>query len=94
MITELILSHLKLDMPTKTLNLLSSYIKEVYGIYEITCDDYPELISYMRHDKKNSTQDNINFTLLKDVGEPVINCTASEKEIIAALYIYRDLMGI
>lgn len=94
MITEVILSHLKLEMPTKTLNLLSSYIKEVYGIYEITCDDYPELISYMRHDKKNSTQDNINFTLLKDVGEPVINCTASEKEIIAALDIYRDLMGI
>lgn len=94
MIVEVILSHLKLEMPTKTLNLLSNYIKEVYGIYEITCDDYPELISYMRHDKKNATQDNINFTLLKEVGEPIINCTASEKEITAALDIYRDIMGI
>ncbi len=93
-VVETILSHLLVDMPTDTLNLLQKYVKDVYGIYEITCDDYPELISYMRHDKKNTSQDRINFTLLKAPGEIITDCTADEKQIGIALDLYRDMMGI
>jgi 3-dehydroquinate synthetase len=46
----------------------------------------------MSHDKKNASPDAINFTLLSEVGNPIINCIASQDEIKTALDIYRDLM--
>ena len=92
-VVETILSHLLAGFDTDCLNQLKNYVKEVYGFYAITCNDYPELIGYMRHDKKNLNQDNINFTLLKSPGDVVINCTADEKQIAAALDIYCDMMG-
>ena len=93
-VVEAILSHMQVGLSSNVLNVLKDYVREVYGVYEITCDDYPELISYMRHDKKNMSQDKINFTLIKSPGDVVINCTSDDKEISAALDIYRDMMGI
>lgn len=92
-VVETILSHVLAGFDSNSLNQLKDYVKEVYGFYAITCKDYPELIRYMRHDKKNLNQDNINFTLLKSPGDVVINCTADEKQIEAALDIYCDMMG-
>lgn len=93
-VVETVLSHLLAGFPTQTLYQLRDYVKKVYGTYHITCDDYPELVTYMRHDKKNLTQHAINFTLLHSPGDVVIDCTADEKQITAALDLYRDLMGI
>ena len=56
----------------------------------MTCDDYEALIDDMRQDKKNSSPDEINFTLLSDIGQPQINMTATPGQIGAALDIYRD----
>ena len=64
-------------------------IKEHYGRMPITCDDYPQLLALMHHDKKNTGHD-INFTLLGDVGDIRINQTASEDEIRDALDFYRE----
>ena len=60
-----------------------------YGRMPITCDDYPQLLALMHHDKKNTGHD-INFTLLGDVGDIRINQTASEDEIRDALDFYRE----
>lgn len=94
MVAELVLSNMKLKFPSDTLHTFAKYIKDTYGAYNITCNDYPELIAAMRQDKKNSKADAINFTLLEDVGVPRINNTATDEEIGAALDIYRDLMGL
>ena len=47
----------------------------------------------MTHDKKNEGEE-INFTLMRNVGDPALNYTANKEQIGATLDIYRDLMGI
>ena len=94
LITELVLSHMKLQFPSAHLHRLAAYIKNVYGAFDFTCDDYPRLISLMRHDKKNLSASEINFTLLREVGDVQIDCVIAEEDIKAALDITRDLLGI
>lgn len=93
-VVALILSHLKLGFPSDVLHKFAQYVRTNYNAFDFSCDDYPALIEFMRHDKKNTTQDNIAFTLLADVGDPHINCVVEPDEIKSALDIYRDLMGI
>ena len=66
-----------------------SFIRDNYGTFDITCDDYAELIRLMHHDKKNVGQ-HINFTLLSDVGGIQVNQTATEEEIKEALDFFRE----
>lgn len=94
LVVELVLSNMLYEFPSATLHQFADYVKTNYGAFPVTCDDYPELISIMRQDKKNATPDAINFTLLKDVGVPEINCVARPEQITAALDIYRDLMSL
>lgn len=94
LIVELVLSHMHLEFPSSELSRLSTYIYNNYGAFKISCDDYPALIEFMRHDKKNNSANEINFTMLKNIGDIHIDCIASEKDIKAALDIYRDLMHI
>lgn len=92
-VAELVISHMQQDFPSDILHKVAAYVRQNYGSFHITCDDYPALIAAMRQDKKNRTAGDINFTLLRTVGEPIINCTAASDQICAALDIYRDLMG-
>lgn len=94
LIVELVLSHMQLQFPSVELQRLATYIYENYGSFNITCDDYPTLLEYMRHDKKNNSTSSINFTLLHDVGDLKIDCIATEDEIKSALDIFRDLFHI
>lgn len=92
-VTELTLSCLSLGFPSEELHRFATYIYDTYGPYTFTCDDYPELIELMHHDKKNTSSE-INFTLLKDVGKIEIDCTCNEDDIKSALDIFRDLMHV
>ncbi|MCM1067425.1 MAG: 3-dehydroquinate synthase [Muribaculaceae bacterium] len=94
MVVSLVLSHLEAGFPSDTLHTFANYVRDNYGAYHITCDDYPALLEAMRCDKKNVMAGEINFTLLEDVGRPRIDCTVSAEKIKAALDIYRDLMGL
>lgn len=93
-VVALILSHIRLGFPSDILYTFSNYIRKNYGVFEFTCDDYPTLLSFMSHDKKNEKPDEIRFTLLADVGDPRINNVVSADDIRSALDIYRDMMGI
>ncbi len=92
LVVELILSHLTLGFPSEALHRIANYVYDKYDSYDICCDDYPLLIEAMQHDKKNTSVDRINFTLLREVGAPEIDHSVSPQQIEAALDIYRDLM--
>lgn len=94
LVTELVLSHMKLSFPSDVLHRFASYVKEVYGAFDFTCDDYPRLIALMRHDKKNLSAADINFTLLRNIGDVQIDCVIAEDDIKTAFDITRDLLGI
>lgn len=88
-VCELYLSALKTGFPTDVMHQTVAFIKEHYGKMEITCDDYPELLELMTHDKKNIGT-TINFTLLGGIGDIIINQTATKEEIQEALDFYRE----
>ena len=89
MVCELYLSSMKTGFPTDKMRQTVSFIREQYGRMDITCDDYPELIELMTHDKKN-TAGRINFTLLGGIGDIRINQTATQQEIEESLDFYRE----
>lgn len=89
LISELYMSARKTAFPTDRMHQTVRFIRENYGTFNITCDDYPTLIELMRHDKKN-TAGIINFTLLGNVGDIRINQTANEEEIKEALDFFRE----
>lgn len=94
LVVDLILSHLRLGFPADQTRLLAGYVKRVYGILPISCDDYPTLIRLMSHDKKNATAGAVNFTLLDAPGQVHIDCIIPGVEIEEALDLFRDMLGI
>lgn len=89
LVCELYLACLKTGFPTAVMRAVAGFVRDHYGHLPITCDDYPALISLMRHDKKNIAG-TINFTLLADVGDVRINQVASEEEIREMLDFFRE----
>lgn len=85
MAAELYLSMLKAGLSQQIVSTVGYFIKELYGKPTYTCKDYDSLLDLMRHDKKNERQGEINFTLLRTVGNYRINQTCSEEEIKEAL---------
>ena len=94
LVVELILSHLKLKFSSAELHRVADNVKAHYNAPDITCDDYDELLELMTHDKKNERNGEINFTLLRNIGDLRIDCIASTDDIKASLDIFRDLMHI
>lgn len=89
LIAELYLAVVKTGFPTDRMRQTVSFIRSCYGTLPITCDDYPELISLMRHDKKNRGNE-INVTLLGGIGDIRINQSVSEEEVREALDFLRE----
>ena len=89
LIGELYMSARKAGFPTERLHQTARFIRENYAQTEFTCNDYPTLLSLMRHDKKN-TSGVINFTLLHNIGDIRINQTATDEEICEALDFIRE----
>lgn len=89
LVCELYLSCVKCGFPTDVMRQVVGYIRDHYGTFTYSCDDYPALFRLMQHDKKNEG-DTINFTLLADVGNLRINQTATRQEIDEALDFLRD----
>lgn len=94
MVAALVLSRMKFDFSSEVMNSYVAYVRRHYGAFEISCADYPKLLGFMHHDKKNDRKDVINCTLLRSPGEVEINVPVSDDDMTAALDIYRDLLGL
>ena len=80
-----LIAELYLSVMRQTVN----FIREYYGTLPITCNDYPKLIEFMYHDKKNRGNE-INVTLLGDIGDIRINQSVSEDEVKESLDFVRE----
>lgn len=94
MIAELYLSHRLCNFPKDKLQETVRFIHSNYGYMSISCDDYNQLYEIMRHDKKNANSSAINFTLLSDIGEIIIDQVIDEELIYQSLDFYRDSVGL
>ncbi len=92
-LAESVVAVARKAMGSSYLYRIADVIKRNYPPVAVTCDDYPALMNYMRHDKK-SLRGEINLTMVRTPGEYEINCSADEKEVAAALDIFRDLLGV
>ena len=89
LIAELYLSTTQADFPTERMRQTVNFIRAYYGSLPITCNDYPELIELMHHDKKNRGNE-INVTLLGGIGDIHIDQTITEEDIKEALDFFRE----
>lgn len=93
LVCELYLSYLKTGFPKETMLQVNAFVRENYGAYAFTCDDYPSLYELMKHDKKN-VGGIINFTLLGSVGDIRLNQTADRETIYQTFDFFRECMGM
>lgn len=89
LVCALYLSVVKTKFPMQCMRYVTNFIRENYPTVGITCDDYEELLRLMLHDKKN-VSGKMLFTLLADVGRPLINQQVGAEEITESLDFYRE----
>jgi len=93
LVTALVLSVISSGCPSTLLHRVASRVKELFPAVPFTCRDYPSLLSFMSHDKKNIEAGHLSFTLLKDAGKPVEACEVAHNQVEEAFDITRDLLG-
>ena len=89
LVCELYLSSAYFSFPTETMHEAVRFINTHYGKFSLSCDDYDDLFTLMKHDKKN-VGDKIQFALLSGIGKVRINRTMSKEQIFEALDFYRE----
>ena len=80
MVAETYLSVVKLGCDKGVLQQLTQMVIHYYGKPECKCSDRGKLIELMKQDKKNEHAGEINCTLIRGIGEPVINQVITEAE--------------
>lgn len=90
MYCEAWLSHKTTGLPLEDLQNIQKLIIKHYGKYDFSIHHFPEWIELMKQDKKNE-QKQINFTMLKQAGEALINQHCSEILIKNSLEAYQQL---
>ena len=85
LIAELYLSVTKLGCPKEPLQQLTQLMLHYYGRPQCKCSDYDRLMTLMQQDKKNEHAAEINCTLIRNIGEPIINQVITPAEASEAL---------
>ncbi len=85
MVAEVYLSVVHTGCPREVLQQLTQIMLQWYGRPQCDCKQREELIARMYQDKKNSANYPPNFTLLQEVGKPLINQCVKESDIDEAL---------
>ncbi|RKE95292.1 3-dehydroquinate synthase [Ichthyenterobacterium magnum] len=87
MVLECYLSSELLGFSKEDLEEITTTINTIYKPVNIQDSDYNAIIELLKYDKKNE-HGNINFVLLKNIGEPKVNCLVDNLLIINAFEYY------
>ena len=85
MVAELYLSVIRLGFPREILAQTSHLMLEYYGRPQCNCKERERLVEWMTKDKKNRVAGEINFSLLRAIGDGVVDQTVSRSELDEAL---------
>ena len=88
-VCETYISYLKYGFAQKKFDSIINNILRIFPIININETQYDLIINYIKFDKKNSNGE-FNFTLIKDIGCALVNCSVSKEEIISSLNFYRE----
>ena len=86
-ICEAFISAKSKGLPETELKEISALINSLYPKYSITKSCYPKLLELMKNDKKNSL-DQINFSLLTNIGHCNIDNFCTNDEIYQSIDYY------
>jgi 3-dehydroquinate synthase len=85
LIAELYLSVINMGCPKEPLQQLTQLMLHYYGRPQCKCSDREALIRLMQQDKKNERTAEINCTLIRQIGVPVINQVITPEQADEAL---------
>ncbi len=88
---ELCLGKLLTLTTTKTAMETFLFFKKYFKLQHFSEKEITAFITLMQHDKKNKAG-KISFAMIEKTSVPLINITASEKEIKEAFYLYNNLL--
>ena len=89
MVLECYISTELLGFPKADLEQITKVINDVYTPVTFETTDYDAIIDLLKYDKKNE-HGNINFVLLKAIGQPKIDCLVDNELILKAFQFYKD----
>lgn len=87
MICEAFLSTEVCALTKNKANEIKDYILNIFGKVTLEEDDFEAIIEYLKHDKKN-TKGKVNFVLLDDYEQFVLDCQVSKNIILNSLKYY------
>ncbi len=90
MICEGFISTKKAGLDTNELLEMVQYLKLTYGLTKIGKDKFERILVLCQQDKKNLANV-INCTLLKRIGEGIVNMPISTGEVLDAIFYYNQL---
>ncbi len=90
MIMAIFISTKICDFPKEKLTSISKKILDIFPKVKLEEKDFENILGLLKFDKKNS-HGNINFVLLKDIGQPVLDCRVSENLLLEALAFYEGI---
>ena len=89
MVLACYLSSKILDFPIEQTKAIKTLFSTFYGKVTIEESDYAPIIELLKYDKKNN-HGNINFVLLKQIGDTVIDCKVDETYILESFKFYAE----
>lgn len=87
MIMATYLSHNICDFPSEKLENISKKLNEIFPRINLLPEDYDIILDLLKFDKKNS-HGNINFVLLKGIGEAEIDVIVPNELLVEAMDYY------
>lgn len=89
LLCELFLSAAHTDFDTTQMRQTVQFVRQNYGAFSFTCNDYEHLYELMLHDKKN-VGGVINFTLLGGIGDIRLNQHLSKEAVFESFDFFRE----
>lgn len=91
LICESFISMRMFGLDKNDLKRLANLISWHFPHYRFKAKPGAELLALMCHDKKNASSSQLNFSLIRKIGEPVCDQYPGEKLILESLHFYMNL---